>query len=103
MDVLYLLSVYIIVFAVQVILLIKAVKKSEKKYWVIEILLETTSIICSGLLVYYFNELPGNGFMPGLTYLGHWLFSVGATALYLVMFGVTLLLRNHYYKGILGE
>ena len=41
----------------------------------------------------YYNNLPGYGFMPGLTYLGEVLFSFGAVVLYCISFLISIYMQ----------
>ena len=77
-------------FIIQIILLVKSVKKNEKKYWISNSCLEIFSIILSLALLYYYDNIaPRGGFMPGLEYLGEELFQMGILILYFVMLFIT--------------
>ncbi len=83
---LFLLIAYLVVFILQIIFFVKAIKKKLKKFWMILFVTEIISIFVSVGLMLYYESLPGYGFMPGLSYLGEILSSFGAMVLYAVMF-----------------
>ena len=72
---LFLLITYIVILIFQIILFVITIRKKNKKnLWRILFSAELISLLISiGLMIYY-NNLPGYGFMPGLTYLGEVLF-----------------------------
>ena len=47
--------------------------------------IEIIFIIISKIVENYYNSLPGYGFMPGLTYFGETLLSLGANTIYYIM------------------
>ena len=64
--------------------------QENKKLWRILFSAELIPLLISiGLMIYY-NNLPGYGFMPGLTYLGEILFSFGAVVLYCISFLISI-------------
>ena len=74
--------VYIVIFVLQIILLVKAFRSKNKKIWVALLVLELVSTFVAIGCKEYYNSLPGYGFMPGLTYMGEVLFSFFASILY---------------------
>ena len=93
MEGLPLLLLYILVLLAQVAMLVRA--KQGRLGWNRPLLLEGVSLIAALLLCYYFDRLPGYGMMPGLSYMGETLFSLGAAAVYALMLLLTLLLMGH--------
>lgn len=92
MESLILFVVCLAIFIIQIIILVKSIKKKEKRYWIIIFCLEIIPIILLiGLLYYYEYLAPRGGFMPGLQYLGEELTCLGASILYFVMFCVTII------------
>ena len=86
----FLLITYIVIFIFQIILFVITIRKKTKKLWRILFSAELISLLISiGLMIYY-NNLPGYGFMPGLTYLGEVLFSFGAVVLYCISFLISI-------------
>lgn len=83
-----LLIIYILAFILQIVGLIKCIKNNLK--WRILILFETLSIFAAMFLMYYYDNLPGHGFMPGLTYFAEVLGSFGAIILYITILVITL-------------
>ena len=74
----------------QIILFVISIRKKTKKLWRILFSAELVPLLISiGLMIYY-NDLPGYGFMPGLTYLGEILFSLGAVVLYCISFLISI-------------
>lgn len=98
MGSLFLLILYLVVFIVQIILLVKAIKKKENKKWIKVFVLEVFSIIISIILLFYYESLPGYGFMPGLSYLGEILLSFGVAILYSVMLFITICAKIIIYE-----
>ena len=87
---LFLLIFYIAVFVAQIVLFVLAVKRKTNKNWLTLFLAEIIPMIISLCLMIYYNNLPGYGFMPGLSYLAEVLFSFGATVLYGVLLLVSI-------------
>lgn len=88
-----LLILYLLGFVFQIILLVKSIKKKEKKYWIMVFGLEIIFIIISKMIENYYNSLPGYGLMPGLTYFGEALLSFGANTIYYIMLFITMLAK----------
>ena len=80
---------YIFLLALQVLSLILAIRRKSKRYWIFLFLLEAVSAVLAWRLGVWFDNLPGYGFMPGLTYLSEILFSYGAAILYCGMLAVS--------------
>ena len=87
---LFLLITYIVILIFQIMLFLISIRKKTKKLWRILFSAELIPLLISiGLMIYY-NNLPGYGFMPGLTYLGEVLFSFGAVVLYCISFLISI-------------
>lgn len=86
-----LLVIYILIFILQIVLLVKSVRRKTNRFWKYLFLIELIPMVTASYLVGYFDDLPGYGFMPGLTYLGEYLFSFGAAILYGFMFLITII------------
>ena len=82
-----LLGLYIAALAAQIGLTVRAWK--GRTPWKYPLLLELICIPAALVTMEYFNRLPGYGFMPGLTWLGHVLFSLGAAGIYAAMLVIT--------------
>lgn len=78
-----LLIIYILIFMFQIKLLINLIKNNKDFYPII--ITEIVSIIISIGVLKYFDSLPGTGFMPGLTYIAEYIFSLGAGIIYYIM------------------
>ena len=74
----------------QIVLTVQALRGRCPGKW--PLLLELTCAAAAAGAMVYFNSLPGYGFMPGLTWLGHVLFSFFAALAYAAMLAVTGLL-----------
>ena len=98
MGSLFLLILYLVVFIVQIILLVKSIKRKEIKNWIKVFTLEVFSIIISISLLFYYESLPGYGFMPGLSYLGEILLSFGVAILYSIMLFITICAKIIIYE-----
>lgn len=84
------LIVYLVLLAAQIALLIYSILRPRLLWWGILLGAETLSAVGARLLMHYFDNLPGIGKAPGLTYFGETLFSMGASIAYTVMLGITL-------------
>ncbi len=74
--------VYLLVFVLLIFLQVQAIRRDSKKLWLILILLELVSVLAAYRIQEYYDNLPGYGFMPGLSYLDEVLFSFFASVLY---------------------
>lgn len=83
------LIIYIAIFVLLIIDFARCIK--GKARWAMLFTLEILSVILSGVLLFYYDSLPGYGFMSGLSYLGEILLSYGALILYSVLFVITLI------------
>lgn len=100
---LFILSVYIIVFIVQIILFVKVIKEKTEKNWGRLFFFEVIPMIMALVLMLYYESLPGYGFMPGLSYLREVLSSFGAMVIYGGMFvisGITCIVWGEKKKKI---
>lgn len=86
-----LLAIFCVLWLYQILLLAKAIKRKEAERFVLLGIFEISCAVFARILVQYFKVLPTGGFLPGLTYLGHSLFSWAACAVYLVMFVITMI------------
>ena len=84
------LVTYIAIFIFQIILLVFSVRKKATRLWAFLFLSEVIPLAIALALMKYFDSLPGYGFMPGFTYLGEILASMGAAILYAVTLFVSL-------------
>ena len=85
------LILYLAVLIFQIVLLIRCVRRPFPKSWAILYVMEAISLSAAFFLMRYFDALPGFGMMPGLSYLGEVLFSLGAAIAYGVMLLFSLL------------
>ena len=85
----FLLIVYSLLFIFQITILIKCFKNKAK--WKIALILEVIALIMSIVLFFYYNGLPGRGFMPGFTYLGETLLSFVFIVINTAMLTITVL------------
>lgn len=88
----FLLVIYILIFILQIVFLVNAVRRKTKKHWVIIFMADLIPMIIAYCLMAYFNNLPGYGFMPGFSYLGEILLSLLALVVYGIMLLVTIIL-----------
>ena len=82
---------YLILLAMLILLLILAISKPLKKRWSLLFLAEAISEAAAVMLMHYYNELPGAGIMPGMTYFAETVYSMIAAAAYAGMLAVSLL------------
>ena len=84
------LITYIAIFTFQIVLLVFSVRKKTARLWVFLFLSELIPLTFAFVLMRYFDSLPGYGFMPGFTYLGEILASMGAAIIYAAMIFISL-------------
>ena len=83
------LILYLIVFAIMIYQLIQCTRIQKK--WMVLFLLEISSIVAAFVLTVIYENLPGFGFMPGLSYLYEIVISFCSGAVYSVVFIVSVL------------
>ena len=79
-------TIYLLVFALQIFLQVKAIRSGSKKLWLILILFELASMVTANRIQVYYDNLPSDGFLSGLNYLGEVVFSLLASMLYGICF-----------------
>ena len=90
-----LLIIYIVILIFLIVNFVKCLKSKVK--WSRLFIFEIFSTILSAILLMYYNNLPGSGFMPGLTYIGEVLFSYGAMIIYSIILAITLIIKLIMY------
>ncbi len=90
---LILLILYLLVFIIEIFLLVKFIKSKQNKYFFINIILEICFIIISAITFIYYDNLPGYGLMPGLTYFSHFMYSFLSCIINIIMLAVTVFLK----------
>ena len=85
------LVIYIAIFISQIVLLVFSVRRKSAKLFALLFLSEIIPLVIAYVLMRYFDNLPGYGFMPGFTYLGEILASLGAVILYATAIVASLL------------
>lgn len=86
-----LLIIYVMIFVFEIVQFIKCIKNKAK--WSRLFIYETFFIILSVDLLIHYDNLPGSGVMPGLTYFEETLFSFGSMIVYCITFGITLITK----------
>ena len=86
MDIILML-LFTAAFVLSLILLITAPKKSKR--WPFLFISLAVEIIVSAVLIAVFDSLPGNGMMPGFTYLGEWMVCFAALIAYIILTAVS--------------
>ena len=86
-----LLIVYAAILALHIWLLVRALRKPEKKRWILLFLVELVSAIGAVGMAFFFDGLRGSGFMPGMSYIMEFFYSLMAGAIYAAMLPVSLL------------
>lgn len=79
-------TIYLLVFVLQIFLQVKAIRSGSKKLWLILISMEFISMVAANRIQEYYDNLPSDGFMSGLNYLGEVVFSLLASMLYGICF-----------------
>ena len=78
---------YLGLFAVQIVLLVFALKGSQKSRWYLLYAIELLSVAAALFLLAYYDNLPASGMMPGLAYFTEVFYSFFAA----IGFGILLL------------
>jgi len=86
------LVVYIGVFLLLCLLLVRTLKGNRSRDWGRLFGLEALAVAGSFCAIHIFDALPGNGMMPGLTWFAEVFYSMGAAILYAVLLAVTIIL-----------
>ena len=84
------LAAYIAVFIIEIVLLVLAIRKNSGRLWLSLFLSEVIPLAAAFCLMQYFDGLPGFGFMPGLSYFGEVISSLGAVILYAAALAVSV-------------
>jgi len=87
-----LLGIYLMVFAALCALLVRTAKGDRDRDWGRLFGFELLAVIASFCAIHIFDALPGGGMMPGLTWLGEVLYSMGAVAVYAVLLLITVVI-----------
>lgn len=82
---------YLVLLLLQIFLLVVNIRKPLKKRWILLFVAEAISEAAAVLLMQYYNELPGTGMMPGLTYFAQTMYSMAAAAVYASMLVVSFI------------
>lgn len=92
MNSVFILQVCITIFIFQIVVLVNAIKKMQKKYWVIAFCLDFYPIIILKILEYGYYHLASNDdAIRGLIYLGTSLICNGACIIYFVILCITII------------
>lgn len=83
-----LIWLYILLFALQVLLLVRYVRRGTRGGWLA--VLEICSAVLAGVLMWYYDTLPGFGFMPGWSYFSEVFYSLFALVVYALMMLITV-------------
>jgi len=86
------LITYIAVLLLLCVLLVRAAKGDSDRDWGRLFGLEALAVAGSFCAIHIFDALPGGGMMPGLTWLGEVLYSMGAVAVYAVLLLITVVI-----------
>jgi len=82
---------YLLVLAVQAVLLVFSIRRPTVRRWGILLGTELIALAAALLLAAHYNGLPGFGIMPGLTYFAETLFSLFAALAYGAMLLISAL------------
>ena len=83
-------ALYLLMFLAQLVLLIVAVRRPEKKLWPAVFLTEILSALGAAGLMFLFDALPGRGMAPGLTWFAEVFCSLFAAIGYGLMILVSI-------------
>ncbi len=83
---------YILLLAVQVMLLIFAIRRKSIAYWMATWITEALSAALAWGLGVYYDSLPGYGIMPGLSYFAEAIFGYGTAVISLCIAALSAIL-----------
>ena len=86
-----LLFCYIAALVIQIIMFAGCLKKPVRVRWSLLYLCELCALTAAVYFSIYYNALPGNGVMPGLTYFAETMYSMAGAVVYLCMLLVSVL------------
>lgn len=87
--------VYILTLIGLIVVLVRCIKKKSK--WSKLFLSEGLAIAAATFFAVFYNSLPGEGMMPGLTYFSEVIFSVLAVWGFAIFIGISLIVRIIIY------
>lgn len=91
MDVILLL-VIVAVLILFIVGLVQCVRRKDNRLWLGLVVAEIVMIFAARGMGQYFDDLPGtDNWMPGFTYLGEYLLCYGASWVYGIILGVTVI------------
>ena len=86
------LIVYICLFILDLYLLVRALKPFSGPILLVACLSELGSLLAALLIMWYFDQAPGYGMMPGLTYIQEVFYSLGAAVVFAGLLLITLVI-----------
>ena len=88
----FLLLVIVAVLILFIVGLVQCVRRKDNRLWLGLVVAEIVMIFVARVMVQYFDDLPGtDDWMPGFTYLGEYLLCYGASWVYGIMLGVSVI------------
>ena len=76
------LIVYICLFILDLYLLVRALKPYSARRLFVAYLSELGSLLAALIIMWFYDQAPGYGIMPGLTYIQEVFYSLGAAVLF---------------------
>lgn len=86
-----LLFFYIFALVIQIVMFAGCLKKHVRVRWSLLFLCELCALTAAVYFSIYYNALPGDGMMPGLTYFAETMYSMAGAVVYLCMLLVSVL------------
>jgi len=86
-----LLFFYLLALVIQIVMFAGCLKKPVRIRWSLLFLCELCALTAAVYFSFYYNSLPGNGMMPGLTYFAETMYSMAGAVVYLCMLVLSVL------------
>lgn len=92
MTTIVLFLIWVAILIIFIVGLVKSTRSKEMKLWLGLFVAEFVMVFVARGMATYYDSLPGYGFMPGLTYLGEFLFCYVASWVYVIMLAISLII-----------
>lgn len=93
----------VILIVLQLAGMISAIRKKCKRNWFLALAAETVSLAAGVGLTVYYNDLPGQGKAPGLTYFGEIFWGAGLTGICILFLVVSMILFTVQFKKMVDK
>lgn len=82
----------VLLIILQLVSIIIAIRKKCKLNWFVALATEIVSLAAGVGMTFYYNDLPGKGEAPGLTYFGEFFWGAGTTAVSILFLIISIIM-----------